>query len=87
MCFLKVQNANANELKKAKNDFHLAILKQNKLIFEGFSFYQKQQFFIFEDCLFACFYGYLQTREFYEKPAPKPCKIPIKPKTRNKDNI
>ena len=65
----------------------IAVLSQNEMLFKGIVILQKKKSYIIEDTLFACFYGYLESPKFYQKPSKKPCKIPIPHRTRNKDNI
>ncbi len=77
----------ANPVKlKAKSEIspmQIAILPQNEMLFEPFEF----------ESPFCHYIGYVvkhqKEKERFLKPKneAKPCKIPIKPRTRNKDNI
>ena len=72
----------ANESPKAKSaNVQIAILSQNHFLFEGFAFEKPT------DNYLGCVVKYKKERYLFPKNAGKPCKIPIRQKVRNKDNI
>lgn len=76
-----VKEKQKSKSENAKSVSQVAILSQNNFLFEGF---------VFESPL-AHYIGYVvkYKKERFLMPlnGGKPCKIPIKPRIRNKDNI
>ena len=79
---IPVKEKQTHEKQKSKSEsLQIAILKQNKLVFVNFRFEKPTDHYI------GYLVKYKKERFLFPKNGGKPCKIPIKPRTRNKDNI